>query len=218
MAKITKVSIQKKDKSRVNIFIDGNFFCGLSLSTFAKYSLYDGKELHDEELDHIFKDDLRERLTLRVISYLADAQKTETQVKKYILITLIKKKGEWYADLSKPEIEELTEKVIENLKKYGYINDEKYAESFINSRLKNKPRGKSVLLGELLSKGVEKSVAQEKIDECVDDEYTVLKNVFMKKFKDGKITKNDTKKIGYLLRKGFNWDLIEQLINDDTRE
>lgn len=218
MCQITKISAQKNDRSRVNLYVDGEFFCGLSLNTLAKHGLYEGKEIEEEELGNILKDDLHQRVTQRVLQYISSTVKTEMQIRKYIVQLLHKKKGEWYVELDKHERDELVEKVISNLKEYGYLDDGKFAEALINSRLKNKPRGKSVLLAELISKGVEKSLAEQKIDECVLDEYELLKNVFNKKFKDGKITKSDTKKIAYLQRKGFSWDLIEQLINDDTRE
>jgi SOS response regulatory protein OraA/RecX len=50
------------------------------------------------------------------------------------------------------------------------------------------------------------------------DEYQVLKNTYRKKYKEEKISFEDTKKISFLQRKGFNWDLIERFINDESSE
>ena len=73
-----------------------------------------------------------------------------------------------------------------------------------------------ILVAELMSKGMNRDLAQQKVDELVEDEYDVLKRIYEKKFKKQKITYDDRKKIDYLMRKGFSWDLIEQFINDES--
>ena len=39
---VTKLEYQKRDPNRVNLYIDGKIFCGISDDTLAKESLYDG--------------------------------------------------------------------------------------------------------------------------------------------------------------------------------
>ena len=52
----------------------------------------------------------------------------------------------------------------------------------------------------------------------VDDEYDMLKRVYEKKYGIEKLGMKDRKKIDFLLRKGFNWDLIERYINEKSEE
>ena len=42
--KITKLATQERNVERVNMFLDGRFFCGVSLNTVAKFNLFVGKE------------------------------------------------------------------------------------------------------------------------------------------------------------------------------
>ena len=70
----------------------------------------------------------------------------------------------------------------------------------------------------MISKGISKEIAEKKLEELVEDEYDILKRVYEKKYGESKITKEDRKKIDFLLRKGFNWDLIERLINNESEE
>ena len=42
--------------------------------------------------------------------------------------------------------------------------------------------------------------------------------VFEKKYGECKLSKKDRKKIDFLHRKGFDWDLIERLINNESEE
>jgi regulatory protein len=214
--KVTKLSSQKKDSSRVNVYIDEEFFCGLSLDLVAKFNLYDDKEVDVKELDEILFEELKARFSQRALSYVSKTLKTEFQLRRYLKTLSFKKKGSWYNDIDKAKLEEIFNEVIKKLDEYGYINDEEFAEQFILSRMKNRPRGKMVLVSELMSKGVDKELARKKVEELVEDEYEVLERTYRKKFNEERITIRDRKKIDYLKRKGFSWDLIKKLIDNES--
>lgn len=216
--KVTQLVAQERNTERVSLFLDGKFACGLSLNTVAKYSIYIGQEIGEEEYVNILYDDLGQRLFNRAVDYLSSSVKTAKQIRTYLTNLLFKKKGSWYEELEKERREQLVEDTMQKLEKYSYLNDNEFAEAFIQSRIKNKPRGKNILLAELLSKGVSKEIAQEKLDELVDDEYAMLKRVYEKKYKEEEFGIRDRKKIDFLLRKGFSWDLIETLINEKSEE
>ena len=216
--KVTKLSSQKRDTSRANMYIDEEFFCGVSLNTLAKFNIYLGKEIDEKLLQEILINELYNRFSDRAMSYIARAIKTEYQLRRYLKDLAYKKKDVWYSDIEKGKLEKIFEDVIKKLKEYGYLDDGIFAEQFILSRIKNKPRGKSILISELMSKGVSKDIASEKVEELVEDEYSVLVDTYRKKYKEEKITLNDRKKIDFLRRKGFNWELIEKYINNESEE
>lgn len=213
---VTKVQYQKKDPNRVNLYIDGVFFCGISLDTLASENLYEGLEIGQDVLDRVIQKDLESRFLTRVTDYLSHGPKTEFQIQRYLKNLKYKKKDIWFQEDVDIDWDILFENVVNKLKKYKYINDKEYARSFVSSRLRNKPRGKSVLVSELISKGVSKDIAQVVCDELVDDEFEILQKTFEKRFRDQKFSKDNQKMVGYLLRKGFSWDLIVQLSKDDT--
>ena len=142
---ITGIQTQKKNSSRFNLDIDGKFFCGISADTLAKYSLYQGKVISNDELEKVLDTELQTRFFNRVLEYLARAPKTEFQIQRYMKDLVYKKKGKWFEELSKEKQEKIFTFVISKLKEYGYIDDKSFAESFINSRIRNKPRGKKHL-------------------------------------------------------------------------
>ena len=214
--KITSLESQKRDSSRLNMYIDENFFCGISLNVVAQFGIYQGKELSDTELNEILTSELRSRFFDRAVSYLVRSPKTEFQVRRYLKDLAFKKKGKWFEDVSKEDISSIEEFVVKKLLEYEYLNDEKYAQMFVESRIKNKPRGKNILYGELVSKGVSKDIIEKVLEETLGDEYSVLVATYRKKFKEEKITFEDRKKIDFLRRKGFNWDLIEKYINNES--
>lgn len=215
---ITKIEYQKRDSERVSIYIDGEFFCGISIDTLALENLYEGLEVDDNLLDKILKEDLGKRFLNRAAEYLSHTAKTEFQVRQYLRDLKFKKKEIWFKEDVQLDWENLFNQIIDSLKKYKYIDDEEFAHAFVQSRLRVKPRGKSVLISELLSKGVNKEISQRVCDEEITDELEVLENSFRKKFKDEKFNIQNQKMVGYLLRKGFSWDLIEQFERNESEK
>lgn len=216
--KVTKLVSQKRDPDRVNMYIDEEFYCGISLDGIAKFNIYLGKELEESDLEEILFEELKNRFFQRAIDYISRAIKTEVQLKRYLKELSFKKKGKWFTDISKESLEEIINDTAERLKEYNYLNDEVFAEEFLQSRMKNRPRGKSVLLSELISKGVNAELAKEKVEELVEDEYAILKRIYEKKYGDENMFIQDSKKIDFLRRKGFSWDLINEFLNNEFTE
>ena len=213
--KVTKLSSQKRDPNRVNMYIDEDFFCGISLDSVAKFNIYIGKEFEERELENVLFEELKGRFSQRAMNYISRAIKTEFQVRRYLKDLSYKKKGKWFTDIPQEQLETIINETVSKLKEYGYLNDEEFAEQFIQSRVKNKPRGKTILVSELISKGVNIDLAREKVEELVEDEYDMLKRIYTKKYGNEEITMEDNKKIDFLKRKGFNWDLINEFINNE---
>jgi regulatory protein len=213
---VSKIEYQKRDPNRVNLYIDEEFFCGISLDTLASENLYEGLEITQEVLDRIVQRDLRSRFLTRVTEYLSHSPKTEFQVYRYLRNLKFKKKNIWFKEEIYLDWDTLFDEIVGKLKEYKYIDDESFARSFVSSRLRNKPRGKSVLISELISKGVSKDIAQMVCDEDIPDELEVLRNTFEKKYRGKEFDINDSKMVGFLQRKGFNWDLIQQFSQNDT--
>ncbi len=213
---VTKIEYQKRDPNRVNVFVDEQFFCGISLDTLARENLYEGMDIDDELMERIFQTDLRNRFLVRATEYLSHSPKTEFQLLRYLKNLRFKKKDIWFKEGINLDWDNFFNDILCKLKEYKYIDDENYARLFVQSRLRSKPRSKSVLIGELMSKGVSKEIAQSIVDEEVIDEIDLLKAAFEKKYRGKKFDIKDQKMVTFLQRKGFSWDLIEQYSRDES--
>jgi regulatory protein len=208
MLLIKKIEILKREPSKVRLFLEDNIYL-VSINTIAKFALYEGKELEDNELAEIVSDGLYSDLLERTSNYITYSPRTEKQARQYIHKYLVKIK---VAELN-IKYDEIVEEVVQKLKEFKYINDYEYAKLFVKSRLDNKPRSKFVLKGELFSKGIDKETAENVLEELFPDSIEVLTNLYQKKFGDAPITFDDKKKISFLQRKGFSWDDISTFVN-----
>lgn len=206
--KISKLVSRKDGKVLVYDGVDP--VCVLSLATIAKYDLHIEQNVEDEKLHEILLFDLEQEIFNKCCSYISSSPKTEKQIRMYVN-KIIKRNQTPFSDT---ELSNTTENIIQKLKDYSYIDDKEYGRLFVASRIKNKPRGKNILIVELVQKGLDKETAEEIVTELVEDEYKILQNTYSKKYKEEPITPNDQKKIAFLLRKGFSWDLINQFIEE----
>jgi regulatory protein len=110
-------------------------------------------------------------------------------------------------------IKEAKELIILHLLKENYLNEERFAKSFVRGKFLIKHYGRVRITNELKQRNITSTLIKEALKEINEDDYLeTLKNLIAKKLESVK-EKNSFKKkqkiIDYLLRKGFEYDLIK---------
>ncbi len=107
------------------------------------------------------------------------------------------------------------EKVIKHLKTIGVLDDEKFIDAFVQARKLHRPRGKRLLIKELLSFGIDKDLIEKYFANTEIDEMTLAHNLLSRRWlRWKKLSPPDRnqKAAQFLLRRGFNFDLVNQII------
>lgn len=117
---------------------------------------------------------------------------------------------------------EIIEKTMAELSRFKYLDDELFAESYINDRLNFRPVGKFVIAHELAQKGIDKKIIDSKLNEALDDskQIELAQKLLQKKIRtmplqDLKENKNRLKLINYLKSRGFSGMIISQAIKNE---
>lgn len=107
--------------------------------------------------------------------------------------------------------EEVIEQVINKLKEIKYLNDEVYAEMYINSRKRSK--GASAIRSELWRKGVSEEIIEAALSELSSELQleTAIDIVLREKwrFTKGDLRKDRARAYAFLARRGFNSDITK---------
>ena len=196
---LTRLEPQKKDRERVNLYIDDEFFCGASLDTVVALRLYKGKEINVFELDNIKKQSGEQDLYLKTINYIMSGLRTRREIAGY----LRKKNAE----------QELVDNIIMRLEKGGLINDTSYANMFTSQ--KSAKMGKAAIKNKLYQKGVSSDVIEQALLEVSDDDQAELVESVADKYMRAKepTRENFNKLYRYLAAKGFDFDLVAETVN-----
>ncbi|HIY03338.1 MAG TPA: recombination regulator RecX [Candidatus Blautia faecipullorum] len=114
--------------------------------------------------------------------------------------------------------ESASEDAVAFVKGYGYINDSRYAENYIFSRVHEKSRQR--ILQELYQKGVARGTALEAWDRVCEleqpDERRLLRNAVEKKCSPGmELDAREMRRLyGYLARRGFRAGDISSVLEE----
>jgi len=119
--KITDIQIQKENKGRLSVFLDGEFFCGLDAFTAQKHFLTIGKEISKEKLLEAVFDSEVESAFEKSMRQIETRLKSEKEIRDYLL-------GKLYS-------EDVIEACVDRLKRYNYIDDAEFCRQYINSYL-----------------------------------------------------------------------------------
>jgi len=113
----------------------------------------------------------------------------------------------------------LVSEVIEDLRRLGNVDDEKFARFWVSSRMHLNPVGDVVLRHELKDKGVADSIIETALEEKAKNynEYEVAFNMATERFE--RLKKLDRPKAAkrlydFLLRRGFKYDTVCKIIEE----
>ncbi|MBR0189734.1 MAG: RecX family transcriptional regulator [Clostridia bacterium] len=197
MRKITAITAQEKHKERVNLFVDGEFFAGVSLETAIKLRLKVGDSVDETRLNEILKETERTEALNKAADYALKTLKTKRQVKDYLL-----KKG--YS-------EETVWQTVDKLKEYGYIDDKEYSKRFIEST--SKTQGKRLIEYKLMMKGVKKEDIAAAYETAETDDNASARALCEKYLRNKEKTReNVLKAYKYLIGKGFSYEQADYAV------
>lgn len=193
MVTIRSISIQR---SMICVTLDNNEQYWLHKSDFYESGLSEG----DQVSYHDFLDFIRLKQYPRALNHAVSMLAQRAYSKKEIRTRLQYKKF----------TEEVCELVVYKLEKENILNDDEFADLWIQSRLSRK-LGCGVIRRELKQKGISDELISEKLSSVDLDSH--LNNSFLlaqkawNRMKSGEdIRKSRQKVIQFLIRKGYDWE------------
>lgn len=200
------LSVLPLGKKKYKIALEGTVTIELSLypSEVRKYSLQEGNTLSCIDFEEI-RDVLYKRGKERALYYLKSSDKTVSQMRT-------KLKEGYYP-------EDIIEKVIEFLERYGYLDDYRFAQNFVsyNKHRKSIQRMKS----DLCLKGIEKSIIEDVLMDSLQDgdtEEYLIEAYCKKKVKNNMDEKECNKILMSLMRKGFKYENAKSVLRRVVEE
>lgn len=196
------------DKKRDKIYIDNEFAFVLYKGEIRLYGIVIGQELTKENHEKITLEVLQKRAKLRAMNLLIKKDYTEAGIRR--------KLSEGYYN------EQQIDETVDYLKKYGYIDDERYIKNYVSIHIQSKPKRK------IVEKLIEKGVSKELLEYCIENFYeeeselTKVPNEMelgkklldKKKYDIENNPKDRQKAFGYLVRHGIQNEIAIKLLKE----
>lgn len=214
--KITSITVQARNKDRVNVSVDGKYRFSLDIFQVADLGIRTGKEYSEQELEELERESLFGKLYSRTLEFALVRPRSQREIRDYLYKKTRDsrtKTGEIRKGVSVP----LTERVFDRLVQKGYIDDRKFAEFWIENRNLRKGISARKLTAELRSKGVESSIIDELLSNTERSDESELQKIIIKKRSR---YADEQKFIAYLARQGFSYDDIKEALEqaDEAEE
>jgi regulatory protein len=187
---ITALRVQKKNRERVNVYIDEQYAFAVGMNTALQ--LRKGQQLSDAEMAELRAAGEENKAYHQVLRYLGMRPRSTAEIRRYLA-------GKDYDPA-------LIDHVIARVTDAGYLDDQAFADFWVENRMRFRPRSARALRHELREKGVEPAVidrALAALDEsdaawdAVSGRLERWRNLDEREFAH--------KLIGYLSRRGFSY-------------
>lgn len=200
---ITKIEPQKNNPERCSVYLDGKFAFGIHRLLLSDLRLKENRELTAHEVKEIARSIDKSKIKEQAFRLLSVRPRSEKELKDKLR--------------QKKASPGLIEKLIEEFREKQLLDDRKFAQSWAQSRISNKPMGKFLLRQELLKKGIKKDIIDQTVSSAFDEveELELARTLLRKKSRrfandaDPKIKK---RMADFLLRRGFSYAVVSQAI------
>lgn len=196
--KVTALEVQKRNKERVNVYIDGEFAFGLNMMDAA--ALRKGQELSEADVARLQHADAIIKAVDAAANFLSYRPRSSSEVRQ---------------SLEKKQFQPgVVEAAMQRMTDLGYLDDSAFARYWVENRSTFKPRGPLALRTELRQKGVPDAIIREVVED-VDAEELAYRAAQKKlsRYRGGTLQDFKRKLGGHLQRRGFGYDVVNPVLN-----
>jgi len=202
---ITALKVQTRNPNRVNVYLDGEFAFGLERITVAWLRI--GQVLSDEKISELKNHDEQEVVYQKALRLLEYRPRAEEEIRRKL-----DQKG-----IS----EEVINNVIERLRRNSLVNDEQFAQAWVENRTEFRPRSRKALQFEMRQKGVSAPAIEQALANLeINEEELAYQAALKQSRKLNRLEKIDFRRklSGFLARRGFSYGTIAPVVERIWKE
>lgn len=200
---ITALKMQKRNRNRVNIYLDGGY--RFAVASILTAGLKVGQVLTEEEIEELTRRDREERAYQRALRLISRRPRSEHELRTYFR----------QRNVSTAVIDT----VLVKLKEKSLLDDRAFAEAWVENRRLFRPRSARALYVELRRKGVSPEVIKDVLA-THDDEQAAYEAAVRGTRRWRNLDRDlfKTRLGAYLSRRGFDYATVSSVVAQLWRE
>ena len=198
---ITKIEVGKRNKERVNIYIDEEYAFSISAELIYKENIKVKDKIDVDSLKKLADEDNYIKCKNTALKTIERTYKSEKELAQKLAL-----KG--YDD-------HIINRTINFMKEYNLL-DNNYATMYVKDKSRN--IGKKKIKYSLLQKGIDEEIIESELEKINNDEVkAIVYEMALKKYKVFSKRENDNYKLTqklyrFLMGKGYDYDLIKDVV------
>ena len=199
---ITKIEVGKRNKERVNIYIDEEYAFSISAELIYKENIKVKDKIDVDSLKKLADEDNYIKCKNTALKTIERTYKSEKELAQKLAL-----KG--YDD-------HIINRTINFMKEYNLLNDNNYATMYVKDKSRN--IGKKKIKYSLLQKGIDEEIIESELEKINNDEVkAIVYEMALKKYKVFSKRENDNYKLTqklyrFLMGKGYDYDSIKDVV------
>lgn len=208
LMRITDISLQAKNKNRVNVSVDGKYRFSLDIYQVSELGIKVGNDYDEADLAKFETESQFGKLYARALDYCLLRPHSHQEIRDYLRRQTVDRRRP--DGTIRPGVTpEMARRVEQRLAQKGCLDDTKFAHFWIENHHSKRGASRRQLTVELRSKGVDQAIIEAALVESPRDEIAELRKVIARK----KLRYPDKQKlIAYLVRQGFLYDNIKDVL------
>lgn len=202
MKTITKITRQKNNQERYNIYLDDEYAFAVDEGILIKFGLMKGKTLEQFDIDEINYEDEIAKAFSKALHFLSFQMRSEYEVKKKLL------------DAGHGEA--VVQEAVRKLESLGFLNDQTYSKALMETKKRTLKKGPRAIRQDLKKKGIDKSLQDEVLETFTQEEQLKIAMQLAEKEVRGGSRKTPTQlkqKIqDVLMRKGYSFSIVSDVL------
>ena len=201
----------QQNGERYNLFLDEEFFCGITEDTLVKLRLQKGMMVDEKALEEI----AREEMNNKCFNYAVFLLGKRNYFEKVLMDKLKEKEYD----------EEAITFAMDKLHQYRYLDEQRLTAAFINDKKRFSKKGPKYIASVLKTKGVDSELIRQTLEENYeeDEAFENCVSLLRKKIDYYRRKTQDTytlkgKLYAFLAQRGYNGDVIKRSIKQVLRE
>lgn len=204
---ITAIIPQKNATDRYSIFLDDVFAFGVGVDVVVAFQLHVGMVIDDAQLAEIVEREEIVKATNAGLSLLGYRARATGELE-----ARLRRKGFSPSAIAA---------AIEKLQGWHYLDDENFAQAWIEQQQAHRPRSRRALQQELRTKGIEPGLIESTLATTKFDEEADALALARKKWQGMANLSPEVRQrrlTGYLGRRGYGFDIVRKVINQLENE
>ena len=225
---ITAIKPALKNEHRVNVFVNDSYEFSLDLAQVVDFKLKVGQTITTEKLNEYKHASEFGKLYQRTLEWVLSRPHSIKETRDYLNRKLKKRETENRQAVrnrkrSKEDREKYhlqtkelplfsnddIEKIVAQLIERDYLDDEKFAKTYLENRNARKGSSLKKLRLELIKKGIDSQIIDELLTNNIRNDEEEIQKIIAKK----RARYDDEKLTQYLLRQGFSYELVRQFVS-----